>query len=254
MPKKPGPAAVADNRFARQLEELDVEERELVKPAIAAARTSFAGFEERPGSEYHRAPGLSPEETWTRVAEELGRVSALAALQGFRDIPLALDDIELIHRGIFEPVFGERTLALRSGAADKVEFPITVGNETDPVIRQRRGSGVKRIRQNLGKAVANFEREVADLGARKEPPLADAALIAVKLYAKVIGVHPFLDGNGRTAWAIVSYALQRCSLVEIAIPPSTATRWALGQALRQDGSQSYEPLTELAVNAIRDSA
>jgi prophage maintenance system killer protein len=84
--------------------------------------------------------------------------------------------------------------------------------------------------------------------------LADAALVAVKLYAKVIGIHPFLDGNGRTAWAIVSYALQRCGLVELAIPPSDATRWTLGQALRQDGSQSYEPLTELVVNAIRDSA
>jgi fido (protein-threonine AMPylation protein) len=241
------------NRFARQLEELDPEERELVEPALAAARTSFAGFEERPGSEYHCAPGLNPEETWARVAEELGRVSALTALQGFRDIPLVLDDIELIHRGIFEPVFGEKTLGLRSRSKDKVEFPIVVGKESDPVIRQRRGSGVKQLRQNLGKAVASFEREVADLGAKKEPALAEAALAAVKLYAKVIGFHPFLDGNGRTAWAIVSYALQRCSLVEIAVPPSDATRWALGQALRH-GSQSYKPLTELVVNAIRNSA
>jgi prophage maintenance system killer protein len=245
---------VADNRFARQLNELDAEERELVKPAIAAARRSFAGFKERPKSEYHCAPGLDPEETWARVAEELGRVSALAALQGFRDIPLALDDVELIHRGIFEPVFGEKTLGLRSGASDKVEFPIIVGKATAPVARQRRGSGVKQLKQNLGKAIANFEREVADLEGKQEPTLADAALVAVKLYAKVIGIHPFLDGNGRTVWAIVSYALQRCGLVELAIPPSDATRWALGQALRQDGSQSYQPLTELVVNAIRDSA
>jgi fido (protein-threonine AMPylation protein) len=245
---------VADNRFARQLDELDAEEQELVKPAIAAARRSFSGFKERPKAEYHRAPGLNPEETWARVAEELGRVSALAALQGFRDIPLVLDDIELIHRGIFEPVFGEKTLGFRSRSKDKVEFPIVVGKESGPVIRQRRGSGVKQLRPNLGKAVASFEREAADLGAKKEPALADAALVAVKLYAKVIGIHPFLDGNGRTAWAIVSYALQRCGLVELAIPPSDTTRWALGQALRHGGSQSYKPLTDLVVNAIRDSA
>ena len=245
---------MADNRFARQLHELDAEEQGLVKPVIAAARASFSGFEERPGSEYHCAPELSPEETWARVAEELARVSALAALQGFRDIPLTLDDVELIHRGIFEPVFGEKTLGLRSRASEKVEFPIVVGKQSAPVIRQRRGSGVKQIRQNLGKAVANFEREVAGLESVQEPALAEAALVAVKLYAKVIGVHPFLDGNGRTAWAIVSYALQRCSLVELAIPPSDTTRWALGQALRHGGSQSYEPLTELIVNAIKDSA
>jgi fido (protein-threonine AMPylation protein) len=244
---------VTDNRFARQLGDLNQRERKFVVPAIEAARTSFAGFEERPESDYRCAAGLTPEKTWARVAEELGRVAALVTLEGNEDRPLDLADIELIHRGIFEPVFGEQTLDFRAKATDRVEFPIIMGKLEAPKLRTRRGSGGKQVRPNLGKALALFEREVAALGAKESPILSEAALIAVKLYAKVIGIHPFFDGNGRTAWAVFSYALQRCGLVAIAVPPSDETRWALGRALRQDGSQSYDPLTDVVVNAIKNS-
>ncbi len=246
--------ATADNRFARRLDELDSDERQLAKPAIEAARTAFAGFEERPDSAYHRAPELSAEETWAKVAEELGRVAALTTLEGYRDQKLEVTDIELIHRGIFGPIFGSKTLEFRSKRNHEVTFPITKGTAETPHSGIRRGSGGKQVKQSLGKALAVFERDVAELAARKQPRVGDAARAAVKLYAKVIGIHPFFDGNGRTAWAVAGYALQRCGLVEIAVPPSDTTRWALGQALRQDGSQSYEPLTNLVVDAIRQSA
>jgi fido (protein-threonine AMPylation protein) len=235
------------------LGDLNQRERKFVVPAIEAARTSFAGFEERPESDYRCAAGLTPEKTWARVAEELGRVAALVTLEGNEDRPLGLADIELIHRGIFEPVFGEQTLDFRAKATDRVEFPIIMGKLEAPKLRTRRGSGGKQVRPNLGKALALFEREVAALGAKESPILSEAALIAVKLYAKVIGIHPFFDGNGRTAWAVFSYALQRCGLVAIAVPPSDETRWSLGRALRQDGSQSYDPLTDVVVNAIKNS-
>jgi fido (protein-threonine AMPylation protein) len=237
------------------LEDLDSEERQLAVPAIEAAKSSFSGFKEKPDAAYHLAPGLSAEETWTRVAEELGRVSALATLEGYRDVPLKVDDIELIHRGIFEPVFGpEETLGFRCRRSEEVTFPIVLGTRESPQTLIRRGSGGKKVAGNLRRALAAFECDVAALEARERPPIQDAARAAVRLYAKVIGIHPFFDGNGRTAWAIVSNALQRCGLVEIAIAPSDASRWALGCALRGGGSQSYEPLTDLVVAAIRRSA
>ncbi len=245
---------MSDNRFARRLDELDAEERALAEAAVTAARTSFEGFEEKEESEYHEAPGLSPSETWARVAEELGRVSALTMLEGYRDQQLEVADIELIHRGIFEPVFGEKTLGFRSLRKHGVQFPIVMGTQDDPQQKVRRGTGGKQVRQGLGKALKGFERDVEAMEAMARPSLQDAARAAVRLYAKVIGIHPFFDGNGRTGWAVFSYALQRCGLVGIAIPPSDETRWALGRALRQDGSQSYEPLTDVVVNAIKDSA
>jgi fido (protein-threonine AMPylation protein) len=242
-----------DNRFARRLEELDSQERHLAEATVQAARASFAGFEEKPGADYHRAPELTAEETWSRVAEELARVSALATLEGYRDGTFQVADIELIHRGIFEPVFGERTLSFRSLRTHGVEFPIVTGARTEPHLGVRRGTGGKQVRQNLGKALKAFERDLKTLKEADRPPLHEGARAAIRLYAKVIGIHPFFDGNGRTAWAVLSYALQRCGLIEIAVPPSDETRWALGRALRQDGSQSYEPLTDIVVNAIRNS-
>jgi fido (protein-threonine AMPylation protein) len=248
---------MTQNRFARQLVDLDAEERQLAGAAIAAAQRTFAGFEERPGSEYHKAPGLTPEQTWTKVAEELGRVSALATLEGYRDEPLEVADIELIHRGVFEPVFGEKTLSLRSARRHEVTYPIVLGDPEHPRPGARRGSGGKQVRQNLGKALKVFEREIAELASRPprdRPTVSEAALPAAKLYAKTIGIHPFFDGNGRTAWAVFSYALQRCGLVEVAVAPTTFTRWALGRALRRDGSQSYEPLAALVAETIKSSS
>jgi hypothetical protein len=247
---------MAQNRFARQLADLDPDERQLAGAAIVAVQRTFAGFEERAGSEYHKAPGLTPEQTWTKVAEELGRVSALTTLEGYRDAPLEVADIELIHRGIFEPVFGEKTLSMRSARQDEVTYPIVLGDPEHPRPSARRGSGGKQVRQNLGKALKIFEREVAELGARPlrdRPTVSEAALPATKLYAKTIGIHPFFDGNGRTAWAVLSYALQRCGLVEVAVAPTAFTRWALGRALRRDGSQSYEPLAGLVAETIKGS-
>ncbi|HEU5104346.1 MAG TPA: Fic family protein [Solirubrobacterales bacterium] len=162
-------------------------------------------------------------------------------------------DVELIHKAIFEPVFGERTLAFRSLRKHGVNFPIVIGEKEAPHQKTRRGTSGKQVKQSLGKALATFERDVGALDSADQPLLYDAAKAAVRLYSKVIGIHPFFDGNGRTAWAVFSYALQRCSLVEIAIPPTEETRWALGQALRQDGSQSYEPLTTIVVDAIKRS-
>lgn len=245
---------MSDNRFARRLEELDPQERQLAEAAVQAARTSFTGFAEKPGPDYHQAPGLTAEDTWIRVAEELGRVSALATLEGYRDQTLAVSDIELIHRGIFEPVFGKETLGFRSLRKHGVQFPIVIGTSEDPHLGVRRGTGGKQVKQNLGKALAAFERDLLALQAADHLALSDGARATVRLYAKIIGIHPFYDGNGRTAWAVFSYALQRCGLVEIAVPPSDATRWALGRALRQDGSQSYEPLTDIVVDVIRSSA
>jgi fido (protein-threonine AMPylation protein) len=244
-----------ENRFARRLEELDPQERDLATAAVLAARSSFAGFEEKGDSHYHQAEGRTPAETWTEVAAELGRVSALTTLEGYRDRHLEVADIELIHRGIFEPVFGDQTLGLRSEKGEGVQFPVVKGTLERPAPSIRTACGGRRVEENLRRALRHFEREATALDSRDDDPLlADAVRIPIKLYARLIGIHPFFDGNGRTAWAVFSFALQRCGLVEIAIAPSDGSRWALGQALRQDGSQSYTPLIDLVVDAIRNSA
>jgi hypothetical protein len=128
---------LTDNRFARQLGDLNQREPKFVVPAIEAARASFAGPKSGPSPITDALPDSPPKKTWARVAEELVRVAALVTLEGNEDRPLGLADIELIHRGIFEPVFGEQTLDFRAKATDRVEFPIIMGKPEAPKLRAR---------------------------------------------------------------------------------------------------------------------
>jgi hypothetical protein len=144
-----------DNRFARRIEELDAEERRHAKAAVDAARASFANFEEKPDSHYHQVPGLTAKQTWARIAEELGRVSALTTLEGNRDLPWEVADIELVHRGIFEPVFGDATLGFRSRRNEEVIFPIVMGAHDAPHPGSRRGSEMR----PRGNRCAAFRRD-----------------------------------------------------------------------------------------------
>jgi fido (protein-threonine AMPylation protein) len=77
--------------------------------------------------------------------------------------------------------------------------------------------------------------------------------IAVKLYAKMLSAHPFLDGNGRTAFTILQYALARSDLPCVALENFEAHQRALGTALRSDGRQSYAPLQALIVAKLNEA-
>ena len=180
---------MSNNRFARRIEELDGQERRLAEAAVDAARTSFAGSKNL-YSHYHQAPGLSAEATWARIAEELGRVSALTTLEGNRDLPLEVADIELIHRGIFEPVFGDAALGFRSRRNEEVIFPISMGGREAPHPGSRRGSGGKQVRQNLGRAMAGFRRDLDALDAKR--PLARRSRPRGRQALREGGWHPSL--------------------------------------------------------------
>lgn len=77
--------------------------------------------------------------------------------------------------------------------------------------------------------------------------LGDLVFIVVRLYAKILSTHTFLDGNGRTAFTLLQYALARNDLACIALDDFDAHQRALGAALRRDGRQSYGPLQSLIV-------
>lgn len=241
------------NRFARQVTDLSVRDQEVAKSVIATARLSFSGLTAARGSDYYQAPGLSPQETYIRVAEEVGRVMALCAIEGARDRDLSVEAIELIHDAMFRPVFGGATTKMRTAKdarEDAVQYPIVIGRRSDPHIKTQSGSGGRQVRANVARALKKFHRDVECLAAMEQPSLRDAALPAVRLYARIISIHPFFDGNGRTAMGVLAYALQRVGLVHVSVPVTDETRWALGRALRRDGRQSYRPLVEIVVGAV----
>jgi Fic family protein len=80
--------------------------------------------------------------------------------------------------------------------------------------------------------------------------LNEVVLPAARLYVKVLSIHPFLDGNGRTAYALLQYALVRSRLICVALEDFSAHQRALGVALRDDSRQSYLPLRDLLVDKL----
>lgn len=246
----------AENRFATRIDQLAGEQRAIAEAAVAAARSTFGAFAEKPGSEYHKAAGLTPEETWERVTEELARVSVLAAVEGALDSDLTADDIELIHRAIFEPVFGAESVGFRA-KGDEVTYPVVLGTRDSPVAGEAHGVRYKQIRKRLKAALRDFARDLDGLEAldvQGAATLIDAIEPALKLYARVIRIHPFIDGNGRTAWAVFSYAMKRCGLPLVVLAPTDDTRWALGTAIRPGAKQDFRPLADIIADTIKRSA
>lgn len=228
----------------------------MAERAIEAARATFSDVSEKEGSTYHVAPGLTPAETWLRVTEELGRVLVLAMVEGKRDRPLSVRDVDLIHRAIFAPVFGDAALSYRALRHERVQYPVVLGTPEHPRYVVQEGSAPRSVEQKVRKTLRQFETRVAalaELAAREEATLRDAVLPPVRLYGRIIGIHPWLDGNGRTAWVLLSYALQRCGLLEVALRPTSETRLALGQAIAKTGSRDYVPMVDIVEDIIRRS-
>ncbi len=83
--------------------------------------------------------------------------------------------------------------------------------------------------------------------------LVDAIRPAARAYARFLGGHPYWDGNGRTAFPILNFALIRLGLLAIAVPETEEFHWCLGQGMRRDGNASWEPLTLYLEKIIRNS-
>jgi prophage maintenance system killer protein len=92
---------------------------------------------------------------------------------------------------------------------------------------------------------------VEALESRETVLLDELALAVVRLYAKVLSIHPFVDGNGRTVFTLLQYALVRCGLACVALDDYAEHQWALGADLRIDGRQSYSPLQALLVAKLQ---
>lgn len=107
-------AAPRPSRFDRPVEDLTATELLVARNAFAAAESTFADFEDEPESHYYRAGSTSPRETWHALTVETARVTAIAAVEAQKGGCLEPSDFEAVHRAIFEPVFGDETLLVRS--------------------------------------------------------------------------------------------------------------------------------------------
>ena len=249
--------ALLANRFARQLDDLSEEERGVAEGALVAARATFADFADAEESYYYRADELTPEDTWRAITAEVARVTAIAAVEARDGGSLSAADFDAIHQAIFEPVFGTRTLRQRK-YEEAVTYGIVLG-DTPAASEAKRQGGIsgrslpRRLREiSAGLRRAFDESDEVDQQGGSHL-LIDAIRPAASAYARFLGAHPYWDGNGRTAFPILSFALIRLGLLAVAVPESEEFHWCLGQGMRRDGKRDVEPLARHLESIIRKS-
>jgi prophage maintenance system killer protein len=246
------------NRFARPIDELEATEQEVAAGALAAASATFATFADVEDSHYYRGPDLSPEETWQAITAEVGRVTAIAAVEAREGGVLTGVDFHQIHVAIFEPVFGDRTLPRRA-YEQEVSYGIVLGSYPDGLRPQRqRGISGRSLHRRLREISADLRKavEASDAIDREGGThrVFDATLPAARAYARFLGAHPYWDGNGRTAFPILNFALIRLGLLAIAVPETDEFHWCLGQGMRRDHKANHEYLARYLERIILNSA
>jgi hypothetical protein len=159
------------------------------------------GYRDREDSRFYQAQGLSPEHTWQALSRELARVLADARTAFWRR-PLLID-VERIrwwHGAIFARQFPHDGGRFRKERA----FFGVVARERR--VRQIEGSPPEAVRGELADVCQAFNAAVAQLSGSNLGAL-DRTRVVGALYAGVLRVHPFADGNHRTAFVTLSAAL-----------------------------------------------
>lgn len=209
------------------------------------AYTGFETFRDSDISPYYRSElrRLSPDETWAAInARLLGLLRGIHArtLSG----PVAIDPAQLDrwHRYLFGQDFHGAGRIRRGNVA----YPVLT--DRDGPERLQRGTAPARVRGELDVACQAFEKHlrlVASGGG--ELDLAAGALAAAELYADILRIHPYDDGNGRLAFVALQAALLSQGMHAITFDDLRSHDEALGHALRDDADRDAAPLARLVV-------
>ena len=158
------------------------------------------------------------------------------------------------HRSIFQTSFPGESGELRR---HEETYGYVIGPRERPIPRQGRGTAWKRVPRRLCDICAEFNQEAERMDpmtAEQGLRLVDATRVAAQLYSKFLSIHPFEDGNGRTSFVLLSYALVRVDAVIVELAEYAELQWALGRALQPGGRRrGIEPLAELLAEKIRSA-
>lgn len=161
--------------------------------------------------------------------------------------------------------YSEQEILNVSAADDLISTEANSGTLVSPaLIREVH----RRIEQGLIASAGNFrEQDVAITGAAFRPPAwTDAremileicdllagyqdghpVLRAAWLHASLVRVHPFMDGNGRTARMLQDFLLIRAGLLPVGVPISRRSEYYV--ALERADEGKYDDLVLLVANA-----
>lgn len=158
-------------------------------------------YQDNEGSRFYRAGRLSPEDTWRALGDELARVLMDAQRVFWRGrLEMTPERVRWWHGAIFARHFPYDGGHFRQ---ERAYFGVVTA---DGGMRQIEGSSPNTLRRDLAKVCASFNDGIERLGKRNASVL-EQTRVAGAMYAGILRVHPFADGNHRTGFVALSAAL-----------------------------------------------
>lgn len=207
-------------------------------------------YRDREESRFYQAGGLSPEQTWHALGDELSRVLNDAQRAFWRG-PLQMDPerIRWWHGAIFARHFPHDGGRFRR---DRAFFGVVIPNGE---MRQLEGAVPEAIRRELQTVCSLFNRYADALGDPDTTAVLERTRAVAALYAGILRVHPFADGNHRVSFVALSAALWSFGLPNVEFEDDADTIAhddALVPAL-ESRNGSVEPFAQALADLIQRS-
>jgi fido (protein-threonine AMPylation protein) len=207
-------------------------------------------YRDREESRFYQARSLSPEQTWQALGDELARVLD-DAQRAFWRAPLRMNPerVRWWHGAIFARHFPHDGGRFRH---DRAFFGVMMLNGG---MRQLEGAAPEALRGELQAVCSSFNRRVDALGAQDARGILDRARVVAALYAGILRVHPFVDGNHRVSFVALSAALWSFGLPNVEFEDDAETIShddALIPALESKNG-IVEPFAQLLADLIQRS-
>ena len=212
----------------------------------------FAKFRDDRDAPFYasRMPAFAtPEATAAEIVACFSRV-VFAVMQEASRQPRQMSRADLVrwHRATFRTTFPFHAGRFRD---DATAFEIRWREAGELRKRPLDGSEAERVPAELDAAFTVYN---AELAARRpeQRTLREAATAAAELYAELLRIHPFEDGNLRAAFPALQGALISLGATAVDFDDAVSDHdEALGWALRPDSKhRSLEPFVDLLVQRI----
>lgn len=217
----------------------------------------FAGFSDRPESPFYLSKGVSAVETWDRSVDSMAalllELPAVVHEPGFQ---VTADLLCHWHDRIFGDLFPSEAGRLRwrkAGEWEHVFFGGNVGTVRSRRTKEYRGVHPKKLRKRVEEICTEFNEAriyLIDAGPGSIS-IDDATYAVARLYAKLLRVHPWVDGNLRVAFVALHAALLSLDLPRVMFPDLERHDDLIGIAFRNDNAP-YIQLANYIADYIRD--
>lgn len=196
-----------------------------------------------------------------RTEEELQRREAVGVIRASRFVrkfaqlhkEISIETIKEIHREIFEDAWADI-----AGVYRMENLTITDSNHVPPhhskikVLMDEREAELQKKLHELEKAEGIIRGRIGNT--TKVYKTVDQVIhLAAWVHYFVTCIHPFRDGNGRTARLAANLILERYGLIGISIKVERENKNRYRQALAQiDHANDYEPLVSLIHDGLKE--